>query len=415
MQTGTPSYWQTTGSSFHLSSELPAAVDIIVIGGGIIGTSICYWLAREGMNVALLERNALAYGATGRNGGFIVAGPATAYHEVIAQLGHETAHAILQFTCENNILLQRILEEEGIQCDYRNTGNIRIAITEQQLKGYKDEVEALKRDNFSISLLEHYQIQSLIKTPISSEIIGGQFLPGQATVHSAKLIEGLAQAAARRGAKFYHADVQKITDQADHILVHTKSQTIQCKKAIIATNAWISELIPALKDIVIPVREQMLAYAPIEPIFTTGVAADIVTCEYWQQTSDGTILVGGCGSIEEDKRIGSWDYEPTSETQHAIEQILPRLFPNLNHLRPVQRWAGLLDYTTDAFPIIDQAPNIAGVYFATGFSGHGMPFGMRLGQLLAATTANNKLPSELHYYRLSRPTLKKWNINKTEE
>jgi glycine/D-amino acid oxidase-like deaminating enzyme len=231
-------------------------------------------------------------------------------------------------------------------------------------------------------------------------------------VHSAKLIGGLAQAALRRGAKFYHADVQEITNQDNHIIVHTKSQAIQCKKAIIATNAWISELIPELKTIVIPAREQMLAYAPVEPVFTTGVAADMVTCEYWQQAADGTILIGGCGSIEQ--RIGSWDYEPTSKTQEAIEQILPRLFPKLKHLRPIQRWAGLLDCTTDRFPIIDQAPNITGAYFAAGFSGHGMPFGMRLSQLLATAIASNNLPSELQHYRLNRPTLKEWSANSTE-
>ena len=158
----------------------------------------------------------------------------------------------------------------------------------------------------------------------------------------------------------------------------------------------------------------MLAYAPVEPVFTTGVAADIVTYEYWQQAADGTILVGGCGSVEDDQCIGSWDYEPTPKTQEAIEQILPRLFPKLKHLRPVQRWAGLLDYTTDAFPIIDQVPNLTGAYFAAGFSGHGMPFGMRLGQLLATAIASNKLPSDLQPYRFNRPTLKEWSANSPE-
>ena len=173
----------------------------------------------------------------------------------------------------------------------------------------------------------------------------------------------------------------------------------------------ISELIPELKDIVIPIREQMLAYEPTKPIFTTGVTGDIITCEYWQQTSDGTILIGGCGSIEEDERVGSWNYIPTTKTQEAIQKILPRLFPEIKHLRPIQRWAGLLDYTIDAFPIVDQVPNIPGAFFAAGFSGHGMPFGIRLGQLLTATIQTNNMPTELKTYRIDRPTLKKWNAN----
>jgi gamma-glutamylputrescine oxidase len=95
--------------------------------------------------------------------------------------------------------------------------------------------------------------------------------------------------------------------------------------------------------------------------------------------------------------------------QEAIEQVLPRLFPSLALPQVGQRWAGILDYTTDAHPIVDRVPDMPNVFFVAGFSGHGMPFGMRFGQLLAAAVQKGELPSALTPFRLHRPTLRRWS------
>jgi gamma-glutamylputrescine oxidase len=159
----------------------------------------------------------------------------------------------------------------------------------------------------------------------------------------------------------------------------------------------------------------MLAYAPIEPLFTTGVTADVIAGEYWQQTPDGSILVGGCGSVAPGEDRGVWENQPTAVVQEAIEQIVPRLFPSLAPLHVIQRWAGLLDVTTDNHPIVDRVPDMPGVYVVGGFSGHGMPFGLRFGQLLTTAIQNNgELPSALTPFRLNRPTLRKWNNQERE-
>ena len=88
--------------------------------------------------------------------------------------------------------------------------------------------------------------------------------------------------------------------------------------------------------------------------------------------------------------------------------FLPRLFPALAPLQVIRRWAGLLDYTTDHHPIVDSVPTMPQVFVVCGFSGHGMPFGLRFGQLLTEAVMSGTLPSALKPYRLDRPTLKPW-------
>lgn len=129
---GSRSYWQQTVSFPTFSSDLPAQADVVVIGGGLLGAATCYWTARAGCSVVLLERASLAAGATGRNGGFIAIGPNEAYGRAIARLGHETARAILDVTLENRMLLRQLLEEEGITCDYREPGHLHLALEEEE-------------------------------------------------------------------------------------------------------------------------------------------------------------------------------------------------------------------------------------------------------------------------------------------
>ena len=410
MTSDSVSYWQRTSPDFPLSVTLPLAIDVAVIGGGLLGAATCYWLARAGVSVALLERTAIAYGATGRNGGFVRAGSAESYPEAIAHLGQETARAVMTLTTENRTLLRQVLHEESIDCDYREPGTLQLAINASQAERQQKEVETLHADGFAATWLDRAQVQEMIKTSLGSDILGGRFLPEQGLVHSARLVHGLVRAALRHGAHAYQAEISQVEHRGNAVLLHTSGGLLSAEKVVIAINAWTGQLLPELAHVIIPVREQMLAYTPIAPLFSPGISVDLVAGEYMQQTPHGAILIGGCGSVAPNADSGVWESGPTAVVQEAIEQVLPRIFPSLvPQLRVEQRWAGLLGCTTDMHPIVDEVLTLPGVFFVGGFSGHGMPFGMRLGQLLATTITTGSLPSVLNHFRLDRPSLKKWN------
>src|SRR6478735_4657753 len=111
------SYWHATAPPPVPADELPDGADVVVVGGGLIGCWTAYWLARAGVAVTLIERTAISWGATGRNGGFTGVGSAEGYLGTIARIGHEGARGVWQITLESRHLLRRVLAEEGIVCD----------------------------------------------------------------------------------------------------------------------------------------------------------------------------------------------------------------------------------------------------------------------------------------------------------
>ncbi len=402
------SYWQHTSPSFALSTDLPPLADVAIVGGGLLGAATCYWLARAGVRVVLLERTALADGATGRNGGFVRAGTAGSYPEAIARLGRHAARAVMDITYENRDLLRQVLQEEKIACDYREPGALQLALTEAQSEQQRQEVDVLRTDGFSAQWLDRTQVQTMIKTPLASEILGGRFLPEQGLVHSAQLVQGLVQAALRHGGNAYQAEVYEIERDGTNVRLRTSQGSLIAQTAIVAINAWTSTLLPDLTNVIVPVLEQMQAYEAIDPIFSVALSVRLNTGEYMQQTPSGTLLIGGCGSVAPNAGVGVWESVPTTLVQNAIEQILPQLFPQLTlQLRVVRRWAGILGCTEDMHPIVDYAPMFPQVFFVGGFTGHGMPFGMRFGQLLATAAMDGSLPSALRPFRLDRPSLKR--------
>ncbi len=401
------SYWLKTTSQPVLPTDLPSTADIAVIGGGLLGAAISYWLARAERAVVLLERAMPAYGATGRNGGFVSVGLAESYTHAIERHGRETARAIWRLTLENRTLLRQVLAEEQIACDYREPGTLSLALNAEQLVETEQTVATIRADGFPALLLDREQVQDMIATQLGPEIVGGQFIPENGLVHSARLVQGLLGAAQRHGARMCIADVTDLTPDGNGIRISTVRGSLSASTAVIAINAWTSDLIPGLARLITPVRGQILAYAPIPPIFSTSMSAAITpTGEYWQQTADGIIVLGGCRAVAPEYDVGVRVSLPTSEVQAALERILPRLFPALTGLRVEHRWAGLMAFTPDYLPIADRVPDMLHAWVVGGFSGHGMPFGLRLGQLLAETVTNGSPPADLKPFRLDRPTLR---------
>jgi glycine/D-amino acid oxidase-like deaminating enzyme len=400
------SYWQKTAAKIALSSELPSTADVVIIGGGITGVASCYWLAQTGLTVALLEATALAYGATGRNGGIVSIGLAESYPAAIARLGHENAQSVLSLTLNSKTLLRQIIAEEEIACDYREPGHVTLALNGDHMEGLARSVRALQADGVNTRLIDRQEVQEFVNIPLGQDIVGGKFTPEVGLVHSSLLVQGLAKASQRYGASICVAKVERVVADTEGVLIYTTNGTVRAGKVIVALNAWTSELVPEVDRLITPVRGQVLAYAPHAPVFTTGMSVDFTdTEEYWQQAIDGTIVLGGCRAIASGRDRGVRENHPTVEVQTALEQVFPRLFPSLGQLPVVQRWAGVMAFTPDYLPIVDQLKDAPNVWVACGFSGHGMVFGMRLGQLLAKAVTSDTLSEELTSFRLDRPTL----------
>jgi gamma-glutamylputrescine oxidase len=402
------SYWQettkqTTTNAPILSGDLPASVDVAIIGGGILGASIGYSLTRTGIKAAILERTALAYGATGRNGGFVSVGTAESYASAILRLGHKTARAVLNITRENQVILRRILADEEIACEYAEPGRLSLALSEDQLRSLKQDVAAFQDEGIDAKILGLEEVQGLIRTPLSEEIVGGKFVPEQGVVHPLRLVQDLVEAAQRRGMRAYLASVLQLLLDGASVLIRTTQGNLHARTVIVTTNAWTSEILPQLSTLITPVRGQVLAYAPTSLVFPIPISASITpTGEYWQQRSDGTIILGGCRAAAPNHDTGILLNQPTPEVQSALEQIFPRLFPQLRKLQVRQRWAGPMAFTRDYIPIIDHLPNLPHIWVVAGFSGHGMPFGLRLGELLAEALTNGTWPGELEAFKMDR-------------
>ena len=402
------SYWQATSPArARASGALPPAADVVVVGGGLLGTATAYWLARAGAAPVLIEQGDLASGATGRNGGFMVAGTAERYPAAIARLGHATAHEVWRLTLDSRALLRQMLAAETIECDYREPGHLELALGDAQLAELAVTVAALRADGFAADLLDRHETQALIGTPLGPTIAGALFAPEDGLLHSARLVQGLASAAERHGAQIVTAaPVIGLAPDGGGVLVSTARGDIRAGAAVVAANAWLGQIVPELAGCVTPVRGQAFAFAPAPPLFGPGMGAALTpTGEYWQQGPDGTIVLGGCRALAPGQDIGARDSRPTAEVQAALEGVLPRLFPALEGLRVARRWAGPMAFTPDYLPIADHAPGLPNTWVVGGFCGHGMPFGMRLGLLLAQAATATQRPAALAPFRLDRPTL----------
>ncbi|MCA9834475.1 MAG: FAD-binding oxidoreductase [Thermomicrobiales bacterium] len=386
--------------------DVPATAEVVVVGGGMLGVWSTYWLAKAGVPVVLLEKSAIGWGATGRNGGFLTGGAATGYPALIDLLGRETARQLFALTMLGQELAHEVVHEEGIDCDLRRTGTLSLALSASGLDGLQTHYELLRTDGFAGEMLDRQATQALINTPLAEEIAGAFLAPTGGLLHSSRYLAGLARAAQAHGARIVRAEVTGIHTAGDHNLIATTAGSIEAERVIIALNAWTDTLVPETTNVIVPTRGQILAYEPREPIFTTATGADITpTGEYWQQTPDGSIVIGGCRADAPNKDSGVTDMTATPDVIAKIEGVLPRLFPNLSDLQVARRWAGLMAFTPDYLPVVDAAQSSVSTWYGGGFCGHGMPFGPIIGRYLAQAAVDGTLSDDVGILSRSRPSL----------
>ncbi|TMC98119.1 MAG: FAD-binding oxidoreductase [Chloroflexi bacterium] len=235
--TSTP-YWPRPVERYL--GRLPERADILVIGGGITGTSLLHHLRARGMNGVLVERAHIASGASGRNAGFLLAGVADNYADAVRAYGRSRARTIWQMTLENHDTM--IEAVAGQDVDHRRLGSATLASGEEEAESLAESAQLLSEDGFEAG----WDGRRLIN-------------PRDGEVNPASTVGALARLA-KAGAIREGVNVTAVEASSSDVLVHADGAECRAGCVILATNAYTPLLLPQIA--IQPRRAQMLASGP---------------------------------------------------------------------------------------------------------------------------------------------------------
>ena len=357
------------------------------MGGGIVGLSAAYWLAKSsgaGRRPLLLEAGHLAGRASGRNAGFLLTGSPDPYNDLEKAVGAEAARAFWELTRENRELLRGELIDSGrVECDFVGEGSW-LAAVETEEGGAAAEIEALRASGERLAELgfevEWHEGPDVARAAGTPGVRAAIHQPRDGGLDPVLLCRGIAAAGGfevRTGAW-----VHRLEPRADgRIEIVADGGNVVAERVVVALNAYAAALIPRLASKIRPVRGQMVASEPVER-FVSGVWYLNRGFEYVRQLRDGTVLVGGGRQASRATEIGYLEY-PTAGVQGSLETFVRAAYPPLHDKALVRRWAGVMAFTQDGMPLAGEDPGMPGLFYAAGFNGHGMSLGFVTGRWLA--------------------------------
>ncbi len=224
-----------------------------------------------------------------------------------------------------------------------------------------------------------------MRLQISDRFFGGRWNPSGRTIHPARFVYGLANAAARRGALMvFNSRVLRLASggaRDDRIKVVTSRGQVRARHVVVACNVKTGSFLPELQQVLKPVRGQVLCTSPLPPIFRVGLAVDWGTL-YWRQAGDGTIVLGGYHNLDPAPEASAQE-DVNPKIQSALAQFLPDAFPGLPNFAVRQQWSGIMDETADGKPIVGQWLDGRSIWVIAGFGGHGLPPALGVGKAIA--------------------------------
>ena len=377
---------------------------VAVVGGGITGISVAYWLSRAGVSCCVLERDVVAGGATGRNGGFVQEGTTPGYADLIARFSRSEAQALWTFTVENRDRLLQTCAEEGIEAEVDPCGTVALASDRQELEELAREAALLSEDGFPVRLLEAEEVAERLGG--RPGFAGGMYNPRDIGIHPVRFTRGLAAVGERRGVRiFERTPVLGIERAGTGWKAVTPAGTVQADRLVLALDAYTENLEAPWARWIRAVRGQVLATAPLPRRLFAHLFYANDGLEYWRQTPSGRVVLGGLRRLYAQEEVGTEDRLHPG-IQGALEAYL-RALGVPSPLPVTHRWSGAIGVSRDHLPLIGPVPGEPGLLLAAGYTGQGLAFAFLAGRMIAEllVKGSTQYPQALFPGRLVRGKL----------
>lgn len=383
--------------------------DVVVVGGGVIGCSVAYYLAKKGVRVIVVEKKeGLSFGASGANQG----GCSLQLFE----------SPVLELARESLKLYKNLAEEIGYDIEYENVGSLVCSVDEKQFSDMEKHFQNKRREGMNVRLMEGHQLRKLEPT-LGEDVVVGVEEWDSCTVNPFKVNYGLAYAARKLGTEFlFSSQVKKIeTDKERIASAITDREKIKTNFVVNAAGAWASE-IGKMLTLTIPVRARRGQIIVTEPVplnkrWRYILDADYLTTAFdlaaVEKSKDPRIKLGVAGSYIQEKSgnwtIGSsrdfagYDNRVTMQTLKYIAKRAIKFVPKLKDISCIRTFAGLRPFCyVDSLPILSKIKSPQNFVIATGHAGEGMTLAPITGKLIAELITEGRTSLSIDAFCFSR-------------
>jgi gamma-glutamylputrescine oxidase len=377
------SYYVATAKEMAEYPELAGAesADVCVIGGGFTGVSAALNLAEKGLDVVLLEAERLGFGASGRCGGLIGSGQRKDVLEMEHLYGLERSRVLWDFAEAAKEEIRSRVEKHDIQCDLQK-GQL-VGVHKQSYRDWPKELAhalAERYDYPHCRALDAEEAQALVATPT---FLGGLWDAEAMVLHPLNYVLGLARAASEAGVRIYENSRVRWYTRKDPASVKTRRGSVQASFVVLACNGYLGKLERRVAGKIMPINNYMIATEPLGEERCSelingrfGVHDTRFVVNYFRLSDDHRLLFGG-----------GENYRPgfPSDIENFVRPYMLRIFPQLEDASIEYDWGGTLSVTVNRMPHFGRLrPNL---YFAHGYSGHGISTASFAGKVIAEAIA----------------------------
>ncbi|KRG45803.1 FAD-dependent oxidoreductase [Stenotrophomonas panacihumi] len=350
--------------------------DVAVLGAGYTGLTAALALAEAGHRVIVLEAERVGWGASGRNGGQAIVGYGCEQSTLEGLLGEAEARVLFDLSREGMAQLRARIERHRIDCHWRD-GYAHVPLKARQARALRtDIVEMAQRYDYPLQWWSREQLRAHLGSDL---YLGAVYDAASGHLHPLAYALGLAEAAMAAGVVIHeYSPVRRLVKGARPVL-HAPQGEVHADFVVVAGNAWLHGVAPALEARIMPVG----TYIGATPVLGAELAQTLIgngmavsdanwALDYFRLSHDHRLLFGG---------RASYSSLPPPGLRGLMQRRMERVFPQLRGVGFDYLWGGYVDITRNRAP--DWGRLDDNVYYAQGFSGHGVAASGLAGQLIA--------------------------------
>ncbi len=349
-------------------ARLPDFTEVVIVGGGVIGTSAAFHLAEAGVGVLLVERNQLASGSTSRAAG----GVRTQFSDPLnVEIARRSLEAFRDFA-----------RRPGWEIDLRQVGYLFVLSREPDVAEFERSVALQNEFGLGSRMLTAAQVRELCPLVEGDDILAGAFSPADGHATPEGVVQGYASAARAHGAEIRtHCELLDIGTTGGQISeVITSQGAVRTGTVICAAGAWsrgCGDMV-GLDLPITPLRRQILFTEAIDGLPPhLPMTIDFESSFYFHREGLGLLM----GMSDPDEKPG-FSVETTEDWIPDLMEVVRRRSPQIAEVGIRGGWAGLYEMTPDHNAIVGEASGVSRFLYATGFSGHGFLQGPAIGEIL---------------------------------